>query len=51
MSFRMSVSCAWTHSTVEQVVSRGGTDPALTGVLKAQERSLRRALSYPVDGL
>lgn len=27
-----------------------GTDPALTGVLKEQERSLRRALGYPVDG-
>lgn len=27
-----------------------GTDPALSGVLKEQERSLRRALGYPVEG-
>lgn len=27
-----------------------GTDPALTAVLKEQERALRRALGYPVDG-
>jgi hypothetical protein len=27
-----------------------GTDPALTGILKQQEQSLRRALGYPADG-
>jgi hypothetical protein len=27
-----------------------GTDPALTGILKEEERSLRRVLGYPVDG-
>ncbi len=46
------------NSTLQEILSArdrvttaiAGADPALTGILKEEERSLRRVLGYPVDG-